>query len=76
MNWKLYSTDGEVVNTIVADEVFVAEYCEKHGYTFERMPDPEPAPEPEPVPEPETETSVWDELDTAYTEGVNSAYDQ
>lgn len=53
MNWKLYSTDGEVVNTIVADEVFVAEYCEKHGYTFERMPDSESAPEPEHVPEAE-----------------------
>lgn len=33
-------------------------------------------PEPEPIPEPEEETSVWDELDAAYQEGVNSAYDQ
>ena len=33
-------------------------------------------PEPEPTPEPETEPSVWDELDAAYTEGVNAAYDQ
>ena len=33
-------------------------------------------PEPEPTPEPEEETSVWDELDAAYQEGVNSAYDQ
>ena len=31
---------------------------------------PEPAPEPKP--EPEDETSVWDELDAAYQEGVNS----
>lgn len=37
---------------------------------------PLPIPEPEPVPEPETEPSVWDELDAAYTEGVNAAYDQ
>ena len=30
-------------------------------------------PLPEPVqPEPETEASVWDELDAAYQEGVNS----
>ena len=29
-------------------------------------------PEPEPVPEPETEMTVWDELDAAYQEGVNS----
>ena len=37
---------------------------------------PEPEPIPEPIPEPEEETSVWDELDAAYQEGVNSAYDQ
>lgn len=37
---------------------------------------PLPMPEPEPGPEPETELSVWDELDAAYTEGVNSAYDE
>lgn len=29
-------------------------------------------PEPEPVPEPETELTVWDELDAAYQEGVDS----
>ena len=33
-------------------------------------------PEPVPVPEPEDKNSVWDELDAAYQEGVNSAYDQ
>lgn len=26
--------------------------------------------------EPEPELTVWDELDAAYTEGVNAAYDQ
>lgn len=31
--------------------------------------------QPKPEPEPE-EVSVWDELDAAYTEGVNTAYDQ
>ena len=31
--------------------------------------------EPEPAPEP-SDDSVWDELDAAYQEGVNSAYDQ
>lgn len=36
---------------------------------------PLPIPEPEPIPEP-TEDDVWAELDAAYTEGVNSAYDQ
>ena len=29
-------------------------------------------PEPEPIPGPEPETSVWDELDAAYQEGVDS----
>lgn len=29
-------------------------------------------PEPEPIPEPEQEPNVWDELDAAYQEGVNS----
>ena len=31
-----------------------------------------PEPEPEPVPEPEEPVSVWDELDAAYQEGVDS----
>lgn len=35
-----------------------------------------PEPSPEPMPEPTTEPSVWDELDAAYQEGVNSAYDE
>ena len=39
--------DGEVVNTIVADEAFVADYCEKNGYTHRQLPDPVPRPEPE-----------------------------
>lgn len=29
-------------------------------------------PEPEPAPEPETEDNVWEQLDAAYQEGVNS----
>lgn len=33
-------------------------------------------PEPEPIPEPEEDLSVWDELDAAYQEGVDAAYDQ
>lgn len=36
---------------------------------------PLPMPEPEPIPE-QPEDDVWAELDKAYTEGVNSAYDQ
>ena len=67
MNYKILK-DGEEVNTIVASEAFCASYCEKNGYTYEMM----PMPEPEPIPEPEEELSVWDELDAAYTEGVNA----
>lgn len=49
MNYKILK-DGEVINTIVADESFVAEYCAENGYTFEAIPQPEPEPEPEPEP--------------------------
>lgn len=51
MRYKILN-DGEVINTIVANESFVTEYCEKNGYTYEE----EILPEPEPVePEPTTE---------------------
>lgn len=33
-------------------------------------------PEPEPEQKPATVPTVWDELDAAYTEGVNAAYDE
>lgn len=33
-------------------------------------------PEPAPEPEPEAEEDVWAELDKAYQEGVDSAYDE
>lgn len=73
MRYKILK-DGKVINTIVSDEAFVAEYCAENGYTYEKNILPEP--EPEPMPEPTTEPSVWDELDAAYQEGVNSAYDE
>ena len=71
MKYKILK-DDEVINTIVADKAFVTDYCAVNSYTFEPIPEPKPEPEPEP----ETETSVWDELDAAYKEGVNSAYDE
>ena len=37
---------------------------------------PLPMPEHVPVPVPAAEPTVWDELDAAYQEGVNGAYDQ
>lgn len=77
MRYKIFE-NGEEINVIVASEEFVADYCERNGYTFEEAPIPTP---PMPEPEtPETEESVWDELDAAYQEGylkgVNAAYDE
>lgn len=73
MTYKIFK-DGKEINRIVADESFMTAYCEKNGYTYEAEPEPTPEPEPEPEPEP-TETTVYDELDAAYQEGVSSAYD-
>lgn len=67
MIYKIYK-DGEEINRIVSDGPFVVGYCEINGYTYEIEPEVELS-EPE---EPETETSVWDELDAAYREGVDS----
>lgn len=39
--------DGKtLINTIVADEIFTAEYCAANGYTYNELapPAPEPAP--------------------------------
>ena len=49
-NWKVLK-DGEVINTIVADEAFCEKYCADNGYTYELMPEPEPEPEAEPTTE-------------------------
>ena len=70
MKYKLLK-DGVVVNTIVADQPFVEKYCSENDLTFEEIEEVIPAP----APEQEHETTVWDELDAAYQEGVNSAYD-
>lgn len=53
---------------------FEVEYVDGVPYMKEGSWTPLPMPEPEPIPEPEPEkeTSVWDELDAAYQEGVNS----
>lgn len=49
MDYEIYK-DGSLVNTIVADEDFVSEYCEKNGYTYEARPEPEqPTPDPAPT---------------------------
>ena len=66
MNYKILK-DGEVVNTIVAGSDFIEDYCKANGYTYELI-----EPEPEVDPEPEESVTVWDELDAAYQEGVDS----
>ena len=40
--------NGEEVNTIVADNAFVTNYCKENGYTFELVPEPEHEQEAEP----------------------------
>lgn len=37
MNYKILK-NGELINTIVADEAFVTAYCSEMGYTFEGVP--------------------------------------
>ena len=73
MIYAIRDADGNVVNTIVADQSFVEGYCAENGFTFEEIEQDAPAPMPDPGPE--QEPTVWDELDAAYQEGVNSAYD-
>ena len=56
-----------------SDDVFEANYAiaEKEAYNGEIIVEAIPDPEPEP-----TGDDVWAELDAAYQEGVNAAYDQ
>lgn len=51
MKFNIYS-NGEKINTIVADESFCKRYCEKNGYTYEIVEEATVAPvEPEPTAE-------------------------
>ena len=60
MRFLIYNSNGERVNTIVANESFVKNYCEIGGYTYESVKDPEPRPMPEPVvEEPTTEEILY-----------------
>lgn len=40
----IYENSVEI-NRIVADEAFVADHCQRHGYTYETEPEPDPEPE-------------------------------
>lgn len=57
MRYKIF-LDGELINTIVADEAFCQAYCEEMGYTYELEEIPEPEPEPLPEPEPTAEELI------------------
>lgn len=49
MRYKIFD-NGEQINTIEADFLFVAAYCQSAGYTFEEAPLPDaPASTPEPT---------------------------
>ena len=52
------------------------EVCQGWAYDGEVFYKPEPEPEPEPEPATDPVAQVYDELAAAYTEGVNSAYEQ
>ena len=67
MVFNIYK-DGQRINSIVASEEFAAAYCEKYGYTFEAV----PVVDPEHNVLADDDSNVWDELDAAYQEGVNS----
>lgn len=48
MIYEIYK-DGELVNTIVADESFVNAYCEDNGYTYSEVTHHESTATPEPT---------------------------
>lgn len=74
MDFCIVNADGIIENIIVADESFATEIGALPSYDGAAIgvAYAPPEPEPEPKPEPEPELSVWDELQAAYEEGVNS----
>lgn len=66
MRYKLYDTDNNYVNVIVADEDFITSYCAKNNYTYvqEELPEPE---KPEVVEEP----TEYDKVADSIQEGIN-----
>ena len=49
MNYKIFE-NGDLINTIVADEAFVTAYCQENGYTYEAVEGTASSPAAEPVP--------------------------
>lgn len=71
--WALIRSTAELVNYPFGN--FEVEYIDGVAYMVEDTWTPLPMPDPEPIPEPEEETSVWDELDAAYTAGYQEGVD-
>ena len=70
--WAIISSNQDLPNFPFGTFEVEERYGNEVMYMVEDSWTPLPMPEPEPIPEPEPETSVWDELDAAYQEGVNS----
>ena len=72
MNQYCIVFDGIIENIIVADADFATTIGALPSYDGAAIGEVYSFPEPEPEPEPTPEPSVWDELDAAYREGVDS----
>ena len=73
MDFKIFK-DKEHINTIVATEDFVKDYCAKNGYTYVPLSrTPSVVADTPAEPDATTEDVTWDALAAAYQEGVNNA---
>lgn len=68
MRFDILNQSGEVINTILADEAFVAEYCAANGYTYAEH----VRPTPEPVEPVKPDALTVAEMAAAIMEGVNA----
>lgn len=70
-----YDEDGNMLAVVVTEEYTELEtVMEEQEYTMMTVTAMTEGTLPDPEPEPTAEPTVWDELDKAYAEGVNSAY--
>lgn len=77
MKYVIKDSEGNVLNTILADSEFIEEYCNDNNYTYEEIAEPPVSP-PEPsepsdpeTPENPTDSVTWEAMAKAITEGVN-----
>lgn len=71
MRYRILS-NGQEVNTIEADALFVSAYCQSNGYAYEEAPLPELEPQPAPEPQPTTEERL-DTLEAALAQTDETA---